>query len=638
MDFRKADRIDVNGKGNIIIQDTGGSAIEINTRTDGDLLADVMRNLPTMLMTKFSEWYQTQIKPNRFITRLPSRPPLQFTGRGGDQKAVEKILEEESILVLYGNRGMGKTTLAKDFFHRAMPRYDILGWINCPNGIVEGIIKSEIEDQLNIAIRDADDWAGRFSRVWTNLPNITGKHLLVLDNVNEAEEIRKLLTRLPHWHILVTSTARTRSFPRHEVKPLPKADAKRMFLSYCDEQRVKGQEGLAARLVNAVDKHTLLLELLAKTLNASRRYTLPKLCEELEQRGVLHFRKRVESPYRKDRKVNVQEMMEELFQIASLSEHDTHWLQLICLLPASTPYTFEEFCELFQIEPGEEEAFEEALEVLTERGWLDWSDDSYRPLQLVQQFVMDRHSPEAGQALRLIGLVKEKLEQAPLGEAIAYLGYAENLLQHFADQPNRELAELFAQGSLTGEKIGRLDVAVAFAAYVIRFFQSQSNTEDQKELAWGYQQLGDLKKTLGKFPEALSLYRKAEAILAPLYRDNPQSESLKNGLAISYERLGDIYKAQGKMEPALDYYEKETNLFEELYRDNPFNAELENNLAISYRQLGDLHQELEKKDQAVARYTKAIQVWESLCDRVQLPAYKENLKNVRAKLAKLEAE
>ena len=68
--------------------------------------------------------------------------------------------------------------------------------------------------------------------------------------------------------------------------------------------------------------------------------------------------------------------------------------------------------------------------------------------------------------------------------------------------------------------------------------------------------LGSIYQAQGKFEQALEFFNKETDLFEELYQANPQSESLKNGLAISYEKLGSIYQAQGKFEQALEFFKK----------------------------------------------------------------------------------
>jgi tetratricopeptide (TPR) repeat protein len=140
---------------------------------------------------------------------------------------------------------------------------------------------------------------------------------------------------------------------------------------------------------------------------------------------------------------------------------------------------------------------------------------------------------------------------------------------------------------------------------------------DRRATALG--QMGEIYQETGKFPQAMQTYHFYSSAFDSLYRDNPKSESLKNGLAISYEKLGDIYQAQGNFDTALVYFVKDLNLTEELYRDNPKSESLKNGLAISYSKLGSIYQAQGNFDTALVYFVRRSQLGEEL--------YRDNPRN-----------
>ena len=139
--------------------------------------------------------------------------------------------------------------------------------------------------------------------------------------------------------------------------------------------------------------------------------------------------------------------------------------------------------------------------------------------------------------------------------------------------------------------------------------------------AVAYGQTGEIYQEIGQIPNAEKAYKTYNRSIEELYRDNPKSESLKNGLAISYSKLGDIYQAQGNFDEALRFFVKQTQLFEELYRDNPDNMELWFGLGVAYFKLGEFHENIGDLEKSVKSYREAANVFKEMYDKFRLQKY-----------------
>ncbi|MDW7691671.1 tetratricopeptide repeat protein [Flammeovirgaceae bacterium SG7u.111] len=179
------------------------------------------------------------------------------------------------------------------------------------------------------------------------------------------------------------------------------------------------------------------------------------------------------------------------------------------------------------------------------------------------------------------------------------------------------------------QELGKFDKALDFFEKDLQLteelFKDNPHSESLKNgLANSFGMTGDLLLQMGKVQEGLEQIQKATSLFEELFKDNPHSESLKDGLAISYEKLGDIFKAQGKFDKALDFFEKETVLFEELFKDNPHSESLKDGLAISYAKLGDIFKAQGKFDKALDFFEKQSRLSEELFKN---NPHSENLKN-----------
>ena len=299
-----------------------------------------------------------------------------------------------------GIGGIGKTTLAQAYCAAHKNEYQRIAWVTCNPYLNEAVNNSPIATQLGILMPPDLEADQRFERIWNaKMASLSGPNLLVIDNANDAEDLilHRPHLRLDNWHILVTTRTEIglQEFPRKKIEVLPPDAAETLFQQYCPLN--DAEKPLLPQLLKLISYHTLLIELLSKSLSKLRgpQYGLADLLANLAEKGILQLDKnrKVISPYRAQ-KARPQEIIRSMFDVSSLEDE---FLQLLrygsVLPPENIPLTFWKM--FLGISEAEANAFEEVLEELTESGWLEYDAvaKTYREHPLIQEVVRDQFPP-----------------------------------------------------------------------------------------------------------------------------------------------------------------------------------------------------------------------------------------------------
>ncbi len=344
----------------------------------------------------FNEGYLTHGEPAKLLYTDGNGVPATFIGREEELKAIrEKLDAGGTLLLINAEGGIGKTTLAAKYWEESLYQYKHNAWLFCENGIVESLKK--LAPELNVNLTGLNE-KQQIEALKRGLLKVHEDLLLVLDNANDPNDLKvfKETFRGFHWHVLVTSRC-SGVFEGQEypVKHLPPPLAKDLFVSNYREN-TPGFDALLDRLLEALNYHTLLVEIFSKNMKQWSKYgdTLKGFLGHLEEKGL--FLERHSFKITTDYTANVHKegagkntdaILSILYDFSKLEETERYWLVNMALLPAvhRTPVFLS---GLFK---QDKYAFSEIMESLAEKGWLSSEDNGYRISPVVQQVVLEKH-------------------------------------------------------------------------------------------------------------------------------------------------------------------------------------------------------------------------------------------------------
>jgi tetratricopeptide (TPR) repeat protein len=573
--------------------------------------------------TQFGDRYEThhhygERKIPRILTQTPFLPDV-FFGRENDLQRIHDLLfgpGDNLLLLVNGDGGVGKTSVASKYFHQYQHEYAHVAWVLSEKSITNALLLLALP--LGVSFDERMGAEARLDMLLQEMANLQKPCLLVLDNANELDDLEAhylRLRRCSNFHLLLTT--RIRAFEHADTYPiegLPEKEALEMFQKHYRPLQPE-ERALFLQIREAVGGNTLVLELFAKNLarlnKIRQHYALADLLADLQQKGLLQLSqtKEVRTGYQSRdvlRHEKPEIIIAAMYDLGDLSAEEVALLSVFAVLPAeSIP-----FSRLEVLLAGTEE-LEDRLVGLAQKGWIglvesreaDLGGDSseevhFKCSPVVQEVVRVKNGKlQEDCQMLIVGLIqsldREKLHEKNYRFSNLYVCYAEAMLM-VLNRPDYNLGIICQNIGKFYTDTGRLDKALRSYEKLFNIFSSiilsdPKNTEFKHGLAVSYQYLGNTYTALGDLYQALTFFEHETHLLEELYEFHPQNIRYKNQLAVSYYYIGSTYSSLGNLERALIFFEKDIEISKELYISYPHNGEFKNGLAASYEKLGSTH-------------------------------------------------
>jgi tetratricopeptide (TPR) repeat protein len=577
------------------------------------------------------------------LTRTPFRPE-GFLGRDTELKNIHDRLFSAGgnlLLLVNGEGGIGKTTLASEYYHRFQDKYTHYGWVLSEKSIANALL--QLAEPLDLKFEDRMTTHERALLILHTLAGLQRPCLLVIDNANERSDLDQYyqaLRRCANFHLLLTSRIPDyEQAERYRIEGLPADKALELFKRHYPKLQEE-EAPLVLQIRTAVGGNTLVLELLAKNLNKLNRitqhYDLKHLLRDLQTKGVLQLSqsKTISTDYQSKgdtmRHEKPEDIIAAMYDLGDLAPEAVALLSIFAVLPAEIMH----FALLESLLPDYTD-LEDILIGLIETGWIEQNGhaSAYKVSPVVQEITkiknqehLREHCKPLLDTLNRL-LKREDLHHDDYQQAAIAATYSESMIRAFVTF-DRDLDALYDRMGFYYLQVGQLDKALSIyerqnTKITEKLIAAPDDSYWKNGLATTSSWLGLVHMSLGNLDKALGFYEERNKLGKELYVDYPKNVDFKHGLAISYEKLGSTHTSLGNLDKALGFYEEYNRLSKALYADYPNNVDFKNGLAISYNFLANTYVSLGKLQDALSSYEEYFKISKDL--------YDANLTNVKFK-------
>jgi tetratricopeptide (TPR) repeat protein len=334
-----------------------------------------------------------------------------------------------------------------------------------------------------------------------------------------------------------------------EIKQLSNQELYQIFRKHKVNISTKEMDAL----IQAVDGHTLTIDLMARTMTGSwKKVTADMLLTALQEKDLPNKDyRRVSTDYnRTNRQERIYEHLRTVFNVAGVPEAARAVLCYATLLPQDGMDV-----ETFGMALQEDE--QQALDDLINHGWLAVKDDTLTIHPVVRLVCREELKPSDEKCTRFLDAVWKR-ENSPLLPLQRYRQIAE--LYAMASE---ELTDIHGTWALrsgwfyheAGQYVTALEYEIKSAA-----IRESNNLISAKDLAAAYNNAGNTYSRLGDANKAFEYQQKAFTILnKELPENHPDLAIIYGNIGLACGDLGDNEFALHCLLKAIDIYEKTPN-------------------------------------------------------------------------------
>lgn len=209
-------------------------------------------------------------KQIQIISKDSGRPKSTFVNRTEIGKLINEIEKNENYIVVLGIGGIGKTELCKKIFwdylnNRISNSVSFLAWINYTSDLQTSLLNAfpNFINQSQPTEKCIDDLCKYLNSLGTSL-------LMFIDNANKTQVEDNFMSIIKRLSCRIVITTRVDIFSEKETLRLGEMtdeECQELFYNNFRNEIPKEKTGYVSDLIALCSKHTLTIELIAKTAN-----------------------------------------------------------------------------------------------------------------------------------------------------------------------------------------------------------------------------------------------------------------------------------------------------------------------------------------------------------------------------------
>lgn len=527
------------------------------------------------LLTKY---YPSLFDSVNVRMRIPFFDLGLLEGRNELLRQIGEFSNKYTAFVLYGVGGIGKSVALASYINikKNTELYNNIVWIEPQLDSLrnEIIVRLSTLFFTNQYITENISW----DILLQKLADCKGKNLFVIDGIEALDQT--LIATIDDicstgWQVIITSRTKIPDFPFIHVESLPLDSARLIFNRYCDKEN---DESVVDKILLKLEYHPLLVELVAKAIEANSRLTLRNALELLKDEAIhdselqrlIHIG-RHSKKYSSEYEHRIFKYLLLCFTPDTLSPIEIKQLIFFTVLPHSSSISYDFYLSI----TGQKHSDKiiEALTSLDRKGYISCRKGEYYVHTIVQLIIREKLKVKVSKvktiALNCTRELKDILEK-PTSQLTAYIAIARNILNLGSiEMVTAYLAQFYATAMVRMSEYVR---AIKYYEDCLEFLE-RNEVSDIALYSAFLNNLGNAYGYVGEYDKAIGCLWSALQFKEDLDEEEEASLAITlDNFATVLEKIGRYKEAQKFTLEAIDIFKK---------------YKLESKLAIAYGNLAN---------------------------------------------------
>ncbi len=394
--------------------------------------------------TKDIEDIKNQLKIPSVIPKEITLVPLAkfVAGRDADVRTMHSILQQETMMLVNGLGGMGKSSLVKEYCRVHKNYYHHFVWIDAKGDVKRELAFNEVLfSNLGIPFDVSLDTSTRFEILCSRMKEVPGTNLLIVDNLSDKLIIKELDRIVGgSWKIIITSRIQLSTLRSFPVNGLQREDCIVLIRKYCNKNE---SDATLSTFCERVGYNTLMIELCSKVVSISFDLTFKSITEYLTKNELDAKALQIDVSLENQEDTKLYSHLTNVFNLSDLNDDERNLLKQFSFLPEV--FFLQHFIECY----GKEAYSNNRLLLINlsnslhTKGWLSVENGVVRMHSFVQ-LIIRHHDKEGFVNMFLINFLCHRLDEVNRifsSDRTKYMEFAESILSNTSEENRGSLKQ-----------------------------------------------------------------------------------------------------------------------------------------------------------------------------------------------------
>ena len=293
--------------------------------------------------------------------------------RNNEVNFLKDELEAGNNILIYGEGGYGKTSLAILLFELIKDDYCHLAWVNYENSLIDSLLNS-------LTIYENIEREKRIELICDFLRQQDKNTTIFLDNVDEQIQDDEYMHKLEGCvdFIITSRLPFVEKFKGYRIENKSIEECRKIFEMYYNAP-CNIEEDVFKNLIEYIEQNILFIELIAKTARYAEM-PLNDYIKEIVSTGLSISEDEIYSSY--DRKTDsLINRLKHLYALQKMTVEEQEVLEKFALTPnLYVPFQYREWAGIKK----------DKLIALINRGWIDKSEEGYKMHPLIKESIIQQ--------------------------------------------------------------------------------------------------------------------------------------------------------------------------------------------------------------------------------------------------------